>query len=152
MELIEPSLYKKIREVMPVVCVDLLVTNATNQFLLLKRAQSPAKGLWWFPGGRILKDETWHDACSRKASQELSVFLQFIKFVSIEESIFKNETPFIHTVNIVAHMFYDGRKQITLASDHTEMKWRFSYPTDLHSCIKTPLAKLGFPENVTPGI
>ena len=64
--LIENELYDKIREVLPTVCVDLLVTNEQKQYLLAKRIEKPAKGSWWFPGGRIHKGETWQECAKRK--------------------------------------------------------------------------------------
>ena len=57
--MIEEELYQKIREVIPTVCVDLIVTNVDGFYLLGKRTERPAKGLWWFPGGRIFKWEEW---------------------------------------------------------------------------------------------
>ena len=49
--------YKAILANIPIVCVDLIIIN-DGKFLLLKRDNEPAKGEFWFPGGRILKLET----------------------------------------------------------------------------------------------
>ena len=65
--LIEKDLYSKIREVIPTLCVDMVVTNWRNEFLLIKRTQSPAKGQWWLPGGKVFKNETLEHAVLRKA-------------------------------------------------------------------------------------
>ena len=53
--MIEEKLYQKIREVIPTVCVDLIVTDTDGFYLLGKRTERPAQGLWWFPGCRIFK-------------------------------------------------------------------------------------------------
>lgn len=36
----------------------------------MERASEPAKGLWWLPGGRLLKGETFFAAAERKAKEE----------------------------------------------------------------------------------
>ena len=73
--LIENELYDKIREVLPTVCVDLLVTNEQKEYLLANRTEKPAKGSWWFPGGRIRKGETWQECAKRKGREELGIDL-----------------------------------------------------------------------------
>jgi colanic acid biosynthesis protein WcaH len=59
-----------------VCCVDILLvrtntsSTAGKECLLVERSSEPAKGLWWLPGGRLLKGETFFDAAKRKALQE----------------------------------------------------------------------------------
>jgi hypothetical protein len=47
-------------------CVDILLVRisaeGTKQCLLVERASDPVKGVWWLPGGRLLKGETFFDA------------------------------------------------------------------------------------------
>ena len=38
--------------------------------LLVQRATEPVKGVWWLPGGRIYKGETFFDAAIRKTKEE----------------------------------------------------------------------------------
>jgi colanic acid biosynthesis protein WcaH len=142
--IIESEFYNKIRAVIPTVCVDLLVTNQQGEYLLVKRTQTPAKDSWWFPGGRILKGETWKDACLRKAKEELGIGLRLGQLVSVEESIFSEENPAVHTVNIVVHMFFDGDKKIVLDEAHSEYSWYKSINNNLNPCIRNPLIKFGF--------
>ena len=42
-----------------------------------------AKGLWWWPGGRLLKGETFFDAAVRKAQQETGVHASLIRPVQV---------------------------------------------------------------------
>jgi colanic acid biosynthesis protein WcaH len=142
--IIESEFYNKIRAVIPIVCVDLLVTNHQGEYLLVKRSRAPAKGSWWFPGGRILKDETWKDACFRKAKEELGIALRLGQLVSLEESIFSEEKPAIHTVNIVVHMFFDETEKIVLDEAHTEYSWCNRINNNLNPCIKNSLIRFGF--------
>lgn len=58
-----------------VCCVDCLVVRynpslGRKECLLVQRASEPVKGVWWLPGGRLLKGETFFDAARRKAKQE----------------------------------------------------------------------------------
>ena len=57
-----------------VFCVDIVLVRKTldgrKECLLVKRSSEPVKGVWWWPGGRMLKGETFFDAAQRKARQE----------------------------------------------------------------------------------
>lgn len=70
---IEENLYHKILYLMPIPCVDLIVVNHSGEILLGKRANEPALGDWWFPGGRIYYLETRVDAAVRKLREECGI-------------------------------------------------------------------------------
>lgn len=57
-----------------VCCVDIVVVRINplgkKECVLVERASEPAKGVWWWPGGRLLKGETFFDAAIRKTQQE----------------------------------------------------------------------------------
>lgn len=55
---------------MPIPCVDLLVEDENGRILMIKRANEPAKGQWWFPGGRVHFLETREQAAKRKLKEE----------------------------------------------------------------------------------
>lgn len=55
----------------PLVSIDLVITNKQGQALLGQRLNRPAKGFWFVPGGRILKDESLADAFRRLTLEEL---------------------------------------------------------------------------------
>jgi ADP-ribose pyrophosphatase YjhB (NUDIX family) len=44
-----------------------------DRVLLLKRKNEPAKGKWWFPGGRVYRGETRKEAAQRKLREECSL-------------------------------------------------------------------------------
>tara|TARA_B100001093_G_C26128692_1_gene718122 strand:- start:123 stop:551 length:429 start_codon:yes stop_codon:yes gene_type:complete len=140
---IDERLYKKIREVIPTACVDLIVIN-NNKFLLLKRSESPAKGEWWFPGGRIYKSETISETVERKGFEELNIQLAIKEVVSIEESIFTECNPIIHTINIVVSTKVLSKNEIKLDNSSHEYRWFSKIDNRLHRCVKRPLEKLGF--------
>lgn len=55
----------------PLVSIDLVVINAVGQALLGQRLNRPAKGSWFVPGGRVLKDESLNAAFKRLTLDEL---------------------------------------------------------------------------------
>jgi colanic acid biosynthesis protein WcaH len=68
------SIYAQLVRDCVICCVDILLVRisptGTKQCLLVERASEPVKGVWWLPGGRLLKGETFFDAAIRKAKQE----------------------------------------------------------------------------------
>ena len=138
--LIENELYDKIREVLPTVCVDLLVTNEQKEYLLAKRTEKPAKGSWWFPGGRIHKGETWQECARRKGKEELGIDLPIGNIISVE-NYFADDADW-HTVNLVVHAYFSHRL-IELDNTHEEFRWVSRIEDDLHDCVKNPLRIYG---------
>lgn len=59
----------------PLISIDLIVENERGEFLLGKRTNRPAQGLWFVPGGRVQKDETLSDAFERLTLAELGLQL-----------------------------------------------------------------------------
>ena len=55
----------------PLVSIDLVIENHNGQALLGERLNRPAKGNWFVPGGRILKNESMADAFKRLTQEEL---------------------------------------------------------------------------------
>ena len=68
------DLYGRLVRDCVVFCVDIVLVRKTKdgekECLLVKRSSEPVKGVWWWPGGRMLKGETIFDAAQRKARQE----------------------------------------------------------------------------------
>lgn len=57
----------------PLISIDLVVCDKRGSVLLGKRVNRPAKGFWFVPGGRVLKDETLADAFKRLTLAELGM-------------------------------------------------------------------------------
>ena len=139
--------YKTILANMPIVCVDLIIIN-NGKFLLLKRNNEPAKGEFWFPGGRILKLETIKSAALRKAKLEVNLDCNFHKVISVEETIFDKKSDMsttVHTINIVCKLTTDNIKEIKLDHFHSNFIWtplnQFK-DLKLHKAILKPLTTL----------
>jgi colanic acid biosynthesis protein WcaH len=142
--IISETQYKLIVETMPIICVDLLIIN-DGKFLLLKRDNEPAKGEFWFPGGRILKLEKIKTAALRKAIEEVNLKCIFHNIVSIEETIFKKNSEMYsdkHTINIVCKLLVDDITNIKLDDLHSSFLWTsFQEISDLnlHPALLNPL-------------
>lgn len=57
----------------PLVSVDFIVENERGEIGLGERRNEPAKGKFYFPGGRIRKDEPIEFACGRIVQDELGL-------------------------------------------------------------------------------
>lgn len=55
----------------PLVSIDLVIINEQKQAFLGQRLNRPAKGYWFVPGGRILKNESLENAFKRLSYEEL---------------------------------------------------------------------------------
>jgi colanic acid biosynthesis protein WcaH len=105
------DVYQKIVQDSVVCCVDILLVRynpAENrkECLVVKRSSEPAMGLWWLPGGRLLKGETFFAAARRKAKQETGISdVQPIQVLGVWNTFFPtshwddNESKGTQTVN-----------------------------------------------------
>lgn len=141
--------YAQILKCMPIVCVDLLILF-DNKCLLLKRDNEPAKGQYWFPGGRVRKLETIEQAAIRIAKQETNLDCKFVKQISVEETIFdKNEAmnTDIHTVNICCHLTPENVVELNIDNLHSDFIWVNQQSISFHKAVNFPLSLIGFKLN-----
>ena len=120
--------YKYIMEVLPILCVDIMLKNDKGEFLLIKRGREPLKGHWWVIGGRVLKGEDLKDAAIRKISEETGILVNEVKLIGYYEDA--NEiNPFglsipLHSVSVVFSASFNGDQDIHL--DYQSVAWKFS--------------------------
>jgi colanic acid biosynthesis protein WcaH len=138
--------YSKITAVLPILCVDCLIIHE-QKCLLLRRTREPAKGQYWFPGGRVFKGETIQNAALRKAREEVNLNCKYEKVISIEETIFEQQGEMlsdIHTVNICCHLSVNGLESLTIDESHDGYIWvnvGQAKNLDLHSAVFKPISK-----------
>jgi colanic acid biosynthesis protein WcaH len=140
--------YKRIIKQLPIPCVDLVIVHK-NEFLLGKRVNQPARGQWFFPGGRIYKGETILRAAIRKAKEEIGIKLteSDLSLLGVGETIFNggNIDDARHSVNVV---FLAKIKNILKFNfdkrQHSEIKWFSKIDTSWHPYVKEFLRKAGF--------
>lgn len=141
MTIIDSDIFDKIREIIPIVCVDLVIPK-NGSILLVKRIETPAQGQWWTPGGRIFHGETIEEASIRKAKMEVHLDCCFKTILGVTESIFDKregdeKSTSIHTVNVVCFMeLKDENQRVQLDNSHRDYMWtRKSFP-GLHPAMK----------------
>lgn len=76
-----PEVFLVLKELVPLVAVELFVVKDNKSFALLKRT-GQFKG-WAMPGGYLGLNESFDQACQRIARKELGINLKAIEFVDI---------------------------------------------------------------------
>ncbi len=145
-KIISARLYKKILEVMPVSCVDVVVAHK-GSFLLCQRKNKPAKGAWWFVGGRVFKNETLEKAVKRKVREETGIKnLKIKKFLTTKSMMFKNSAfgPSTHSINLVFLVEVQPKLPIVPDSQSSEIRWFSKIDAGWPTYVKEMLRLAGF--------
>jgi len=126
--MIPEGLYRQIISVIPVICVDIVVRNKDNKFLLANRKNEPLKGEWWLIGGRIKHGEAAKAACSRKLFEELNLKVDKFCFIGFYQDYFDRNSftnQNYHTFSLVFEVLLDGMdgENIKLDPQHSEWGW-----------------------------
>ena len=90
----------------------------------MKRNNEPEKGNWWFPGGRLLKNEKLEDAIVRKFKEETNLDVIVDTYLGITETIFSTG-PFdipVHTVNVTFSVIAN-EENIKIDNLHSDFIW-----------------------------
>jgi colanic acid biosynthesis protein WcaH len=98
---IEQKQYEEIIKIFPRVCVDILIVDEQDRVLLMLRENEPAKGQWWFPGGRIHFGETRKEAALRKLKEECNLEVINLDEVATFDLLFTVADATIHDVTIL---------------------------------------------------
>jgi colanic acid biosynthesis protein WcaH len=114
----------------PLVSIDLVVKNEGGEILVGLRKNAPAKGYWFVPGGRILKDERIAEAFERIAHDELGIKPAFkdARFLGVFEHLYPNnfterEEFSTHYV-VLAYEIKINKPALNPPDDqHSEYKW-----------------------------
>lgn len=118
--------YKKIVNVLPILCVDAVIIDK-GKFLLLKRKNKPQQEKWWVPGGRVFKGESMEMALKRKVEEEVGIDVKVLIPLGYyeehyKENIFRLKSG-LHTVSIV---FLAAPLSFDIKLDNQSSSWRFS--------------------------
>jgi len=119
--------FKEVVSNAPLFAIDLVVLNQQNEILVGQRLNSPAKGSWFVPGGRIYKNETLENAFMRISKSELGsvVKLSQAKLLGVydhfyEDSFFSEDIS-THYIN---------------ATHAIHLKQQLSLPKNQHDCYR----------------
>jgi colanic acid biosynthesis protein WcaH len=120
------NLYKKIVDVLPILCVDIVIKHK-GEFLLVKRNNKPMKGKFWVPGGRVLKTEKIEQAVKRKVKEETGLKVKIIRPLGYFEGDFlKNEFGSKTGYHGVSIVFLTKPISFKVKLDSQSSDWKFS--------------------------
>ncbi|MBI2148269.1 NUDIX domain-containing protein [Candidatus Woesearchaeota archaeon] len=148
--------YEKILEVMPICCVDLIISYK-GEILFVKRKNKPLKGKWCFPGGRIYKNEKLEKAATRKAFEEVGINIKIERKLGVYETFFRkgpfqNPKTNPHTINIVFIAKPASKNfEIKIDKQSSEYKWFDEIKKEFPNYVKEVLddyKKLISPKNL----
>ena len=91
--------------------------------------------------------ETIKEAAIRKAKEETNLDCEFIKTMSVEESIFpknQNMKTDLHTVNICCHLIPKSIEYFQLDKYQSDFKWVNKQNAAYHKAVNYPLSLMGF--------
>jgi colanic acid biosynthesis protein WcaH len=122
---IPDPLYAEILRSMPIPCVDLLILDARDRILLVRRTNRPAKGEWWFPGGRVHHRELRVEAARRKLHEECGLAPLAIEELGTFDVIFEGDQApgATHGISTVYRVRVAGA-DVRLDGQATEFAWR----------------------------
>ena len=142
--MIPSSLYELIVASMPIPSGGAIVVR-DRPLLFLKRENSPARGEWWFPGGRIKKGETFHETLLRKVKKETGLEIEVVEYVGTYNRIFRSADLSIerHDISIVflCRCFDDV---VTLNEEHSECRFFAEIPSDIHPYLLETIEDSGW--------
>jgi colanic acid biosynthesis protein WcaH len=111
---------------MPIVSVEALIVK-DNALLFLRRNNQPAKGEWWFPGGRIRKGESLEQALQREIKEETGLEVNAHNFIKAYSRVF----PERHDITL-AYLCKCKEDEVKINNEHSEFKFFKVFPTTLH--------------------
>lgn len=139
--------YRRIYQVMPIPCVDLLVSDPGGRILLVKRINQPAAGRWWFPGGRVFHGERRKGAALRKLREELGVSGPEPMELFTDDLLFDEpvDAP-RHSITTVFHFTLPAGIELRLDGQSKEAQWRVPsawLADDLHPFVARVIRDCG---------
>ena len=123
---IEPHLFQRILELMPIPAVHAVITYK-KKHLLLKRKISPLLGGWWIPGGRVNKYEALVDAIRREVLEETGLDCKTIRQVGTITFLIDD----IHTISTIFCITPTGTR-VQLNYEHSTYQWVDKLPKNCH--------------------
>jgi colanic acid biosynthesis protein WcaH len=126
---IPTKLYNQISKCMPIPSVEAII-NIEGALLFLHRNNTPAKGEWWFPGGRIHMGESLEETLKREVKEETGLEITSHKLVNVYSRVFEER----HDIAIV-YACTCKKDKVTLNDEHSDYLLSAKPPEKLHPYI-----------------
>jgi mutator protein MutT len=123
---IPQSLYDQIANHMPIASVEAIIIR-NKAMLFLKRNNPPAKGEWWFPGGRIRKEESPQQALRREVKEETGLDVTSCKLINVQSRVF----PERHDI-VAVYLCRCKKGNVKLDNEHSKYLFSKTAPKNLH--------------------
>ena len=127
---LDSATFLKIVELTPLVSIDLIVFNDSDEVLLGYRRNQPARDSWFVPGGKILKDERISSAIRRISLTELGLELDptLARFKGAYEHLYSDnfagaEGISTHYIVLAHEAHLPAGTQINGDDQHAELRW-----------------------------
>jgi len=144
--------FKQVVKNAPLFAIDFVVVNDKQQILVGQRKNAPAKGYWFVPGGRVLKEESLEKAFIRLSQSELGYKVQRNQAWLLDlydhfyDHSFFSETVSTHYIN-ATHVIKSDSNLLDLPEDqHSEYRWididDLAQNNDVHQYSKIFLPEL----------
>ena len=139
-EYVPEELFAEFTARMPQVCVEVVLDTAEG-VLLAKRVNRPARGEWFWPGGRLYKGETLESAARRIAREELGIEVTVAERLGVYAHLWEtsavagNESR--HTVNVPFRVTpADPGFSVELDAQHEAYRFLSDPDADLHEYVE----------------
>lgn len=136
---IKKNLYIKIMETVPIVCIDAIIVNEKNQYLLVKRNNNPLKNKFWMVGGRLHKNELLADGIKRKIKEEAGIKKSTISYIGFFEEFFskteQNINGKFHAISFVYKVTVNSKVKIKIDNQSIEYRWFNKLPSIIEKKI-----------------
>lgn len=120
----------------PMVGVGVLI-RVGEEYLLIKRASEPDKGMWSIPGGMVEIGEKVSEAAVREAKEETGLDVELVEDLGVVDKIVRDEAGKVkyHFV-IVDYLAEPASGEMHAMDDALEARW--VNPRDFHRYEMSP--------------
>jgi colanic acid biosynthesis protein WcaH len=146
-EFVPEATFRTCLEHLPQVCIE-VVLEREGAVLLARRTNEPARGEFFWPGGRLYKGEKPGAAAHRVAREELGIDVELQGRIGVYNHFWDTTSveglDSRHTVNLVYHARQVGDDDLDLDEQHDEVRWVEGPEPDLHEYVRQYLEEMAF--------
>ena len=131
-------------KLVPRLAINLLIENAKGELLLTKRAISPGKGQWHYPGSFLLKGEKISACLKRIAKSELGINITDYKpdFVGVFENL--KTDPRGHVVDLIYRIKIQTNITLKPTQHSRDLKFFAKLPQKIGFNHREVLLEIGY--------